>query len=370
MEINKILSPGDDFIMSQFINQSSENRGNYDLLLELMGTNNFFKFRRDYITSGLLGIKEAVFLQDLINLSSLPHTKRGVDGFFLCTREFLHDSLEWSRNDQDKFTKLLKRKGLISLDRRGIPPQRYVKINVTTILTKLTEAKEKKHQNEDNQLSSSADNQLSSNEDNRISANEDNLTMKKKYKKNTSYSSSFEKEAPREISRGAMSDALFETTEKESLNGKHPVEQESPALVLAKRYYTFLSSKNKLPPLKQIRRWRTTWRDSFADLLLISPVERILAVLDWYENHWEDQYTPRRFTAITFCNDFRKIEASYERDPDNKSINIYRTVYFEDPSQLFKGRPIKRPTKETKTIPAKQLERYLDQGWNEVGGKS
>ncbi len=57
---------------------------------------NYFMFRRDYITSGILKSKTAaLFLQDLINHSYMPETIRAKDDFFMCTIEYLYNSLRW-----------------------------------------------------------------------------------------------------------------------------------------------------------------------------------------------------------------------------------------------------------------------------------
>lgn len=112
-------------------------------MLRAQGAGNWFQFRRDYVTSKLLTKIQALFLQDLINHAGARDTKRKlIDGeaFFLCTTEYLRNSLSWEPDSQQALLSQLKTKGFIKVRRIGVPPLRWICIDVEAIETALDEA--------------------------------------------------------------------------------------------------------------------------------------------------------------------------------------------------------------------------------------
>ena len=115
-------------------------------------TGGYFIFFRNY--GRILSKEESLFLQDLINRSSLmkdiasrlkgrrrkspPYDE---EGYFRCTSKFLMNPkyLPWSIKDQKRlFAKMLKL-GFISIRKRGSPQKRWVKINYFRIEEALDE---------------------------------------------------------------------------------------------------------------------------------------------------------------------------------------------------------------------------------------
>lgn len=99
----------------------------YRQLLKAWSTNNNFSFHRDFVK--IMSKMEALFIQDIINLATLDKAHY-VDGWFQCTTGFLQGSLNWTEKEQMKLLQKLKKKGYLSVERKGIPATRYVKINV------------------------------------------------------------------------------------------------------------------------------------------------------------------------------------------------------------------------------------------------
>lgn len=96
---------------------------------------NYFTFRRDYVTSGLLTKIQALFLQDLINLGYMKETqgKVGADGYFVCTADTLNKSLGWDNKSQHDLLVKLRDLGFIDFKRKGIPPKRHVYVDLMAI---------------------------------------------------------------------------------------------------------------------------------------------------------------------------------------------------------------------------------------------
>lgn len=90
-------------------------------------TGNYFIFFRDYLE--VMSIEEAVVAQSLINLGS----SRSKDGWVRCTQLFLHQQLKLTRRQQDRILSSLKARGIIQVESRGMPPNRWVCIDVERI---------------------------------------------------------------------------------------------------------------------------------------------------------------------------------------------------------------------------------------------
>jgi len=100
-------------------------------LLRAQDAGNFFIFRRDYVTSGLLTKTEALFFQDLINKGSMKNVKKDEDDFFFCSIRYLWRSLRWDYDSQKYLFRKLKKKGFVETKRVG--KKRYIRINVEEV---------------------------------------------------------------------------------------------------------------------------------------------------------------------------------------------------------------------------------------------
>jgi len=100
-------------------------------------TDNHFTFDRDYVKKLKLSKIAALFLQDIINLANLRNVKRQIiDGheYFLCTVGFLENAdLDWSSAMQTRLFKELIGRGYVSVRKHGLPPVRWVFVDVLKI---------------------------------------------------------------------------------------------------------------------------------------------------------------------------------------------------------------------------------------------
>jgi hypothetical protein len=97
---------------------------------------NWFWFRRDYVTSGLLSEVEAIFLADLISLANAPNAAHRVIGgkvFFRCSGKQLKRSLAWDSDAQTRYLGALRDKGFVETVRLGAPARRWVHVNVAAV---------------------------------------------------------------------------------------------------------------------------------------------------------------------------------------------------------------------------------------------
>ncbi len=99
-------------------------------LLRARDAGNYFIFSRLYVLSGLMTREEALFYQDLINIAGMGCD---VKGWFRCTDARLEKSLAWNKDSSKKWFKRLKQRGFIEIEKRGVPPHRYVRLNIEFI---------------------------------------------------------------------------------------------------------------------------------------------------------------------------------------------------------------------------------------------
>lgn len=101
----------------------------------LLDKSNYFTFDRNFISSGLCNLEEACVIQDLINRGANNERKGRVKkGWFLCTVDFLEKSLGLTKKVQSRIFSSLIKKKLLENRRKGIPPRRYIRINIELIL--------------------------------------------------------------------------------------------------------------------------------------------------------------------------------------------------------------------------------------------
>lgn len=106
------------------------------LIYSSHSTSDFFVFRRWLINCGKFTLSEAVFLQDLINHGASQERKGRLDkeGYFLCKGEYLEKRLHcWTRHVQTKLFASLIHKKILRIRKRGLPPKRYVLIQMSAL---------------------------------------------------------------------------------------------------------------------------------------------------------------------------------------------------------------------------------------------
>lgn len=65
--------------------------------------------------------------------------KLSEDGFFLCTTRYLERSLAWDKDSQKRMFRELRELGFIKTEKRGLPPRRFVYVDLETVEKTLDE---------------------------------------------------------------------------------------------------------------------------------------------------------------------------------------------------------------------------------------
>lgn len=99
---------------------------------------NWFCFRRDFVIHDVMTKYEALFYQDLLNLSELEKTIKDGDGFFLCTVPYLERSLKWDHKTQAAILNSLTNKGFV--EQKQHTRCRWVRLDQLAVETALDEA--------------------------------------------------------------------------------------------------------------------------------------------------------------------------------------------------------------------------------------
>lgn len=264
---------------------------------------NWFRFRRDFVKYKMMSKLQALFIQDLHNLSTMKKTKKGKDRFFLCTVEYLHQDMLWDHDIQAKMLKFFQGKGFIDVERRGVPSRRYVRVNWTRVIEALRKAK-------DSQSSGNTDDCSSGNPDDCQSGNPDEY-----YK-----TSSYEEEQRKKHSRDARSARCDSVSPPKTLFGsvKSP-----PEKALASRLHQILLKHNKVMRTVNLDKWTKP----FKDLLTSRTVDQIGKVLNWYEENIGKKYTVKAYSAQKFVSRFFDIEdAMNQNQGDGSDASTYVEV--------------------------------------------
>jgi hypothetical protein len=267
-------------------------------MLRAKAAGNYFTFFRNYVTSGVMTRDEALMVQDLINLASM---KTGDEGWFNCTVAYLEKSLAWSADTQKRVLKSLDEKGFIEQQRRGIPPSRYVRVDIDAIETALDAAEDEK------QPESAIAGQTPRYEE----GDEDDEN---------------EPEAPKaggipRFEEGGIPPVISNTlTSVTQLNTKNcRVSVDSPAsparrrqlddLRWAKELHDALVKKGKLMRKPKLSSWAAELRS----LRSLVGEARFEACLDWYCDNVGKKFVPEAFSAASVKTKFSSIESAMVR---------------------------------------------------------
>jgi hypothetical protein len=115
-------------------------------LIRARSTRNHFIVSRDWVL--IMPWEISIFIQDLLNRAAGPKTKRktikGDDGvqreFFLCTSKYLSNSrFSWADRTQKKYISWLKTAGFVKLTHFGVPPRRWIWVDIIAIEDKVDE---------------------------------------------------------------------------------------------------------------------------------------------------------------------------------------------------------------------------------------
>jgi hypothetical protein len=307
---------------------------------EAMTPTNYFIFRRDFVHYFILDRNEAMFIQDLHNISCLDFVKKDNEGRFLCTVEFLWDyGLRWDRNIQLRLFKSLSNRGYLTIIRKGTPGKRYVQINWMLLMADLREMKQKdkkdiKLQSTSNDVSKSTSNDVSKPTSNDVSKNVDTNVSPNRSKKDS--------RSP------ALRDGDILSTVK-SNQIISPKKRSIPPVCyeFTDQLRKILKSRTKLVPA--IAASRDSCADWFRKLLnkLNQDAVRIKRLLAWYEKNISEIDEPTVADAKAFCNPtiFNWLERLMRQSGDEVVVNSH--LYFE--TLIEKDKVVTRPSSEKPT---------------------
>jgi hypothetical protein len=227
---------------------------------------------------------EALFLQDLINHSAAPKTVKADDGYFLCTVEYLQNSLNWEHKAQARYLSTLTKAGYISVRKVGIPPRRWIYINFRAIEEAL-----------DKCIDSSPN-------------GDDQSTGKGDEASSPKWDESIEVETDRKEIHCCSMTRNGGPLAKSPDNGIVKTPAKSTAECFAKRLYDTISRHRRLMRPVKAKDWCRLWITPFVEMLDKYAESEVTTLLDWYESNFDDQFTPRLYSAKSFCDEIHRIE--------------------------------------------------------------
>lgn len=92
----------------------------------------------------IMDLEEVAVLPKLIRLSEMKRKRlfkrgRSFSGWVLCTTEYLEKGLHISERAQRRILQSLEARGFISIQRKGMPARRYVRVNIKVLIRRLAE---------------------------------------------------------------------------------------------------------------------------------------------------------------------------------------------------------------------------------------
>lgn len=287
-------------------------------------TSSYFAFFRDY--TKIMSKLEALFLQDLINLSSLAGIKRTtIDGedYFLCTIEFLEKSaIGWSVSEQKQHFKSLKKRGFINSIRVGIPAKRLVSINFPNVEEAI-----------DNKLGEKPPIQLGEKSPNWWGEKPpDYIEKKEQEKKEQKYCRSIPSDDVSSTCSGGF------LPKEKTLDPDFVLDQERSDRLYQIIYQYLKDSQRKdvLPPNPKLGpRWMKRIRIKY-------PSEFIEKALAGYPRIIGREYKPEAFCAKTFHDKLPKIVLALDRNENEKPQTQAEEVGQEHIDRVTKLKTILR----------------------------
>jgi hypothetical protein len=281
-------------------------------------TSSFFIFSRNFckiVPSRL----DALFLQDLINLSSMDGVrKQTIDGkeFFLCTTSFLENGgMQWTEKEQRAHFLNLREGGLVETVRVGLPPLRWVHIDLEAVDLCLDAVSTKTSQSSPNGLEQTSPSGPVKNE-------------------GTSYLPKEGKKGEPAVPRTPPRQTLSETT-KDTLEDLPAYAREFGAEL--KRILE--SQKERRVPVSKAK--RRSWAEPFRTLVNKlggdnAAAERVRAVLRWYSTAVDGLEKPTIASAEDFCRERVFAWLQGICDKQDPIVGVVRKV--QEPSKIDPSR--------------------------------
>ena len=275
-------------------------------IIRARSAGNYFYFDRSYADIPGVSKLTALFLQDIYNIASMPNTaKKDIGGkeYFLCTSDFLErNGLKWSKEEQKyHLTMLRDRCGkkeepnkvgppLVHFCRQGIPPRRWVRIDVKAIEKELDKLEADAYQSAENNAHRTAEKHAQRSAENNAHQ--------------------YKKERRRKERHGRTADAADSGFGGVHLNGSGNDRK------IAAHLYEALLRKGLIPGKPNLAAWSKHIQKMFT--IDGIPPERVKAGLDWYCEHIGEKYVSECYCTESFRKKFSAIEAAMRRGQTKK----------------------------------------------------
>ena len=264
----------------------------YEHVLRANRASNRFSFRRDYVQ--LMSTLTAVFLQDVIDRASLDGTKKitlEIDGkqriCAMMTVKYLSSkgSLRWTLREQKYHFKNLKAKAYTGTKRIGTKGVRYVWIDLKKIEDDLTILMGQNFPYSD--ISDGTKLSLEDVSDGTKLSPKGVKTKKRREGVKTNCRPKADRESSEDSNGRKDSKASSSDTSRR----------------LATRLYQILRKHQHIGSSISVKGWAAHFSSALKD----HSEKEVDTVLDWYDLHIEETFTPQFYCARTFCGEIGRV---------------------------------------------------------------
>lgn len=287
----------------------------------------------------LVGIRNlAIFLSDLINHAKNPAVYKDKDDWFLCTTEFLMESMDWDRNMQTRYLQMLKRMGYVEVSVIGMPKKRHLRLDIQKIRRDLsyymddpdeggTETQKKHDSKRVEHDSPCTKRRLKMSP---MTHQEESLKKTKdKDKKKTLSHRDSSAASPPLLSRfdGVSFFGLDEVEQqnqqsKNEHENKHISNPENEAQSRRKKWTEELMERLEEKNLIMRKPNKQSWMLEFEKLERKRDPEQIERILQWYIRNIQKPYIPHIYSAQSFFERFAQLENARKIQKQKRSKAI------------------------------------------------
>ncbi len=268
-------------------------------LKRAMASGNWFLFRRDYVVSGLMTKTQALFFQNLINVSAMTGVREDADGFFQCSFRYLYESLRWNPTSQKNTMKWLEKKRYLETrlvkakDSGRDNDERWVRVDISKVEDDLDKLLQKR---------------------NGVPLQKRNGVplQKRNEKENTLYSQT----NTNTVAAGAADGVIAKSVGFEGI--KPPVKKDW-ASKLAQYTYQELAAHRLIDSKSTTKGFAIKFRDHVQfiinrDSFTKSEAEEyIQSVIEDHLSHLKAEFQPQCHCAKTMCERFSKLERAFHK---------------------------------------------------------
>lgn len=284
-------------------------------------TSNYFTFFRLY--TKIMKKLEALFLQDIINISSLDkiiHRTFDNKEYFMCTEEFLsNSSIGWSKKEQRNHLQTFRSKGYISITKKGIPACRWIRINLEKIELALDKAlKIHSPQKEDSNLSPKG---LGQSSPKGLDYPSPEGPVKKKQweerEKKKKLSAGFAGQTKREMLVSPVNQHCHSHNGIPRINGFGTAPVHTKDYKLTKYLFRVLKARDKIRRKPAF----SNWSKAFREALEFSSYNHLKGIITDYGEHLHEEFAPEAYSGNTFVDKLPQIESFLRKIREGKQVN-------------------------------------------------